>query len=406
MAGLMRALPLLLCLVLFAGCRKPTPPDPAQQAEGYYLRGTAAFLAGDLAKALEDYARVRELSPEDPRIDVAEGEVMLVSGRLKEALERFERGAKLNPERGATWGRIAFIREQLGEHDAARKALDRALAIHPDDYESLETLGRLELAKGKIDEAVAAYVRAADVIPAPAGAELMLEAAGVLSGAQRADEALKLLTDGISRGHLSGDLARTMGDLQVEAGALRDALESYQLAAKLLPHDPVPWELVGEIWAALGRPTDAAAAYRESLRVKNRTEVHLALVKLALDQGQREEAERAFEGAQAALTGTPDELLAIAETLERLGRKEAAAAVRKQLEATEDAEGAVAPAHSAASADPGSTGTKKIEAPPGSPTPESASTGTKKKAEAGEGGAAPAAPKPTATDRAASAPSP
>src|SRR5690606_29309903 len=221
-----------LCLLLLAGCRKPTPPDPTQQAEGYYLRGTAAFLAGDFSRALEAYTKVRELNPDDRRIDAAEGEVMLVSGRLKEALERFERAAKLDPERGATWGRIAFIREQLGEHDAAREALDRALELHPEDYESLETLARLELAKGRLDEAVAAYVRAADAIPAPAGAGLMLEAAGVLSGAQRSGEALTLLTEGISRGHLSGEVARTLGDLQVEAGALRDALESYQLAAK------------------------------------------------------------------------------------------------------------------------------------------------------------------------------
>src|SRR5690606_8229175 len=258
------------------------------------------------------------------------------------------------------------------EHDAAREALDRALELHPEDYESLETLARLELAKGRLDEAVAAYVRAADAIPAPAGAGLMLEAAGVLSGAQRSGEALTLLTEGISRGHLSGEVARTLGDLQVEAGALRDALESYQLAAKLLPGDPVPWELVGEIWAALGRPTDAAAAYRESLRVQNRAEVHLALVKLALDHGQRDDAERAFEGAQAALTGTREELLAVADTLERLGRKEDAAAVRKQLEET-DATGGPRPSSPetpAASASPGVQG----GAPQGgvAPTPDAA----------------------------------
>lgn len=357
----MRALPLLLCLVLLAGCRKPTPPDPEQQADGYYLRGTAAFLAGDFSKALEAYGKVRELRPQDPRIDAAEGEVMLLSGRLKEALERFERASKIDPERGATWGRIAFIREQFGELEAAREALDKALALHPDDYESLETLARLELAKGEIDAAVAAYTRAADVIPAPAGAELMLEAANVLTGAQRPEDALKLLTEGISRGHLSGGVARAIGDLQVEAGELRPASESYQLAAKLLPGDPVPWELVGEIWAALGRPTDAAAAYRESLRVQDRVEVHLALVKLALDHGQRDEAERAFEGAQAALTGAREELLAVAETLERLGRKADAEAVRKQLEASDEQEAAAvsdaaaAPGGAASPTDPSKT---------------------------------------------------
>lgn len=393
----MRALLLLpLCLLLLAGCRKPTPPDPAQQAEGYYLRGTAAFLAGDLAKALEAYERVRELNPSDPRIDAAEAEVMLVSGRMPEALERFERAAKLDPERGATWGRIAFIREQLGEHDAAREALDKALALHPDDFQSLETLARLELAKGELDAAVTAYTRAADAIPAPAGAELMLEAAGVLTGVQRTEEALTLLTEGVSRGHLSGAVARTIGDLQVELGQLREALESYQLAAKLLPRDPVPWELVGEIWAALGRPTDAAAAYRESLRVQNRTEVHLALVKLALDHGQREEAERAFEGAQAALTGARGELLAIAETLERLGRKDAAAAVRKQLEEADASEVAAVT---------GSESPAAPEAPPeaqqaGGTRPASGSDGPSVKPAGGPGSA------PGSSTSEATAPSP
>src|SRR5690606_32994593 len=134
-----------------------------------------------------------------------------------------------------------------------RKALNRAIELHADDYQALETLGRLEARTGNVDAAVAAYVRAGIAIP-QGGAELMLQAADTLTRSERRDDAVKVLSDAVTRNVVSGPLLRILGDLQVESGALREAIRSYQVAAKLSPRDPVPWELVGEIWAHLDRP--------------------------------------------------------------------------------------------------------------------------------------------------------
>lgn len=325
-----RILLLSACLLATACRRQEQQPSAKDQAEGYYMRGTAAYLSGDTKGALEAFEQVRALSPDDARLPTAEGEVLLSAGRLKDAKVRFEEALKQDPSRGATWARLGLIHETLREDDEAKKALDRAIALNADDFQALETLGRLEGRRGNVDAAVDAYVRAAIAVPS-GGAELMLMASDVLHKAERQGDALKVLTDAVQRNVVSGPLLRILGDLQVQSGAMRDAIKSYEVAAKMSPRDPVPWELVGEIWASLDRPADARAAFRESLRVQKRAVVHVAVLRLELAQGDREAAELAMDAAQDALDGTVEDLLAIAEGLELLGRNAEALKVRRRI---------------------------------------------------------------------------
>ena len=325
-----RILLLTACLLATAACRHPEPPSQQNQADGYYMRGTAAYLAGDTQGALEAFERVRALAPDDRRLPTAEGEVLLSAGRLKDAKVRFEEALKMDPSRGPTWARLGLIHETLREDEEAKKALDRAIELYADDFQALETLGRLEARRGNVDAAVDAYVRAALAIPT-GGAELMLMASDILHSAGRRDEALAVLSDAVVRNVVSGPLLRILGDLQVQSGQLREAIKSYEVAAKLSPRDPIPWELVGEIWARLDRPAEARAAFRESLRVRKRAVVHVAVVRLEMAQGDREAAEAALEAAKESLDGSVEDVLAIAEGLELLGRTEEALRVRRRL---------------------------------------------------------------------------
>ena len=58
------------------------------------------------------------------------------------------------------------------------------------------------------------------------------------------------------------------------------ALLVYTDAARAAPGDPALWDLVGELYLKLAKPADAEAAFRESLRVKDRAVVHVALARL------------------------------------------------------------------------------------------------------------------------------
>ena len=225
----------ILCLLSLVACRQPQAPDPKALAEGHYMQGTAKYLQGHFDAALESFAQVRALSPDDPRLPAAEGEAYLAAGRFAEALARFEEAARLEPKRGITWGRMGYVLEQLGRRDEAREALEKALRLHPGDYQAMESLARLEQRAGRLDAAVELYLRAAKAGPEGSRADLTLLASGLLTTAERHGDAELLLGEAVGRGVVSGALTRELGDLQVRSGALREALKSTSRGAAQPP---------------------------------------------------------------------------------------------------------------------------------------------------------------------------
>jgi tetratricopeptide (TPR) repeat protein len=59
-------------------------------------------------------------------------------GRLEEALQSFEQLAEENPEEPATWFNLGLCRATLGQNSAALEALDRYVALVPDDESAVK----------------------------------------------------------------------------------------------------------------------------------------------------------------------------------------------------------------------------------------------------------------------------
>lgn len=111
----------LLCALLatgLAGCSSPTPP-PAPQTRA------------EAAPARDLVAEVRA---------AASGEDALEVDPLRD------------PD-AEDWRRTAERLERSGNYDAAAEALDKALAVAPDDPELLQFSAELALAQGELDEA-------------------------------------------------------------------------------------------------------------------------------------------------------------------------------------------------------------------------------------------------------------
>jgi len=312
----------LLCVALFAAC--PSKPSPAQEAEGRYLEGTTEYLHGNFDKALAAFAEVRRLSPEDPRLPVAVGEVYLVQGKLPEALKEFQAAVARDPKKATAWSRIAYLQAQLGDAAAARTAAERALALNPKDFNALETRAELSAKAGDVDAAVRDYAAAGRLAPDPSRAPLYLEAATLLERRDRRLEALAVLDDAVHAGAKSGELFTKLGELRVREGDLGGAAQAYREAAALLPKDPIPWELVGRIEAQLGHAEAAAEAFGKSLAVKDRAAVHVARARLALDRKDADAARQELDQALAAYgeDTSAAETEELAELLETLKRKQ------------------------------------------------------------------------------------
>ena len=157
-----------------------------------------------------------------------------------------------------------------GDPAAAADAYRRALALVPAHAPSLAGEARLAVAAGRLDEAVARYQRAADILPLPeyviALAETQL-AAGDARGAARNRQ---LAQAEIALFEASGvavdlDLALFEADHGDARAALRHAKAAYQATPTIRAADALGWAL-----HRLGRDREARDHAREALRLGSR----------------------------------------------------------------------------------------------------------------------------------------
>jgi tetratricopeptide (TPR) repeat protein len=172
-----------------------------------------------------------------------------------------------------------------------------------------------------VEDAVHDFTLAAEAAPDALKAGLYQRSVDVLSEKGRHEELLPLLQKITSGGVRAPELLSALGDEQVRAGQLAEAVATYREAAGKSPKDPTLWELVAELHRRLHQPDEAVAAYRESLKVKNRSTVHVALARMAMERLDRAEADKELSLALDSASGEEGELKELAELLMDLDRK-------------------------------------------------------------------------------------
>ncbi len=329
----------LIALLALTGCDDETPRvKPKDHAEGLYVKGTAEYLQGHFEAALASFEAMKQLAPDDPRLPAARGEVYLSMGRLTEAATEFEAALKLDPKRSTNWSRLGFIQAQLGQVAEAQSSLRKALALFPQDFNALESLGDLYLKKGDHDAAVRHFSLASNAAPSPEQkSALVIRALDVLTEQRRHAEVLTVAQKAVDDGIHTAEVLSALGDGLVHAGNLPEAANAYRDAASRAPRDPTLWELVGEIQTKLDKPGDAISAYKESLRVKDRAIVHVALARLYLGLKDNAAAKEELEAALGSASGQDmRELRELADLLVTMERKPDALRILAGLSAEED----------------------------------------------------------------------
>lgn len=337
MSSRLRVLPLLALLAAAACDDGPPTINPKDHAEGLYLKGTSEYLQGQFETALASFEAMKQIAPNDPRLPAARGEVYLSMGRINEALPEFEAAIKLDPKRSTNWSRLGFIQAQLGKTEEAQSSLRKAIALYPNDFNALESLGELHLKKGEKDEAVRHFSLAAGAASGEAKSMLLMRAVDVLNQQGKNDEVIALTDRAVGQGVRTPEVLSALGDALVRAGRLTEALEAYKDAASLSRTDPTLWELVGEIHMRMDKPGDAIAAYKESLKIKNRAVVHVALARIHLAMLDRPGAMDELNAALESVSGRDTrELRELADLLADLDRKPDALKILTSLSAEQE----------------------------------------------------------------------
>ena len=283
------------------------------------LLGAANLSLHRFDEALQVGERAREMRPSDAWNYGVIGDAHLELGDYDAAFESFDEMTRMRPS-AAAYARVAYARELSGDMDGALSAMQMALAAAPpQDFEgqawTATQLGELHLKMGRPADAEREFKRAVFLYPRYPLAMVGLGKVRLAAGDR--DAALAAFTDQLSRTPTL-DLAARIGDLHAAAGRSAEAEHAYELAEQLAGPAPAQTEAnLALFLAERHRKVDVAVQIAEavSLRRHDITTDH-ALAMAYFRAGRLRDAAAAM--ARARRTGSVDErLLAHARELEQ-----------------------------------------------------------------------------------------
>jgi tetratricopeptide (TPR) repeat protein len=231
------------------------PPAEDEPTPVASERGMALAASGDLASARETLGAAIERAPEAPELQHALATVLYQAGGAEEGDAAVDRALALDPDDLRPLRRRLEFRAATGRLDGARADAERYLALRPQDAGVHYVAGVVNEGLGRSDDAIAAYRRAAE-----------LDATAV---APRNNLAVLL-------GH---------------SGKLEEALEAAQQAYRLEPGSPYVLDTLGWLYLKSERVERAISLLEEATALEPPlpdAQLHLALA--YRDAGRTEEA--------------------------------------------------------------------------------------------------------------------
>jgi pentatricopeptide repeat protein len=232
---------------------------------------TVALIRARLAEnkgeeALEMAKKLVEDFPENSGAQLVLGNTYFALQRYPEAEEVLR---KTLEETGNSAAALQLVRV-LGAQsrvDDARETLDNALEAAPNDANLLWAKASILERSNDIDGAIAIYERlyqndSNSLVIANNLASLLATYREDDESLRRAETVARRL-----RGTEVPPFQDTYGWIQYREGNFEEALRYLEPAAEGLPNDPIVQFHLGKVYAAMGRPEDAAEAFRRSVEI-------------------------------------------------------------------------------------------------------------------------------------------
>lgn len=130
--------------------------DPTY-AKGWLNLALTLEEAGEIDAALTAVRRAGTLTPNDPDIRHAVGNIELAAGHPEIAVENFLMALQANPHHGRVLLNLAVALKEAGTAEAGTTALETLIALEPDNADAHFNLGLNLLSEGRWDDGFAAY---------------------------------------------------------------------------------------------------------------------------------------------------------------------------------------------------------------------------------------------------------
>jgi tetratricopeptide (TPR) repeat protein len=217
---------------------------------------------------------------------------------------------------------LAVVLCLADQHDKRLQAialLQHALAIEPNDPQTLDILGDALTAESDLDAAIDIYCRAIRL--APHNAKLHSKLGVALNGSARHDAAIAAYREAII---LDPQVAQTYFNLGValtDAGRREDAIEVYQQAIARRPNDAAAYVNIGGLYRESGQIERAIEAFRAAVRADRRHVIaRFQLAACLHDAGEHGPARDIMREVIAEQHDLPEAHLVLGNILLALGR--------------------------------------------------------------------------------------
>jgi tetratricopeptide (TPR) repeat protein len=261
-----------------------------------------------LLAAASSYLLTRNAAPKDPFTLYREGQAYLRrydrKGNLDRAIESFQRILAVDDRHAAAHAALAkaYSMKLLGESkdpiwlDRARPMARRAVDLDNQLAVAWISLGLVDYASGRLDDAERDFVRAQRLEPLNADAEYGLgrvyEAQGKIPAAESAHcKAIEIRPDRMYWDEL--------GSLYFRTGRTREAIRAFQKSVELAPDSFYGYRNLGAAYYAQGDLPQAAAQFQRALEIQPDSTLYGNLGGLYFAQGFYQQAVEAFEKALA-----------------------------------------------------------------------------------------------------------
>lgn len=248
---------------------QPDLPE-AHMAMGRYLwQGGVHAGSYELARALREFEIAQRSLPNNADLVSSIGRIERHLGKATESAAHLEKAAALDPGNPERWHRFYYSQQLLRNYPAAAQALDRAIALSPNNWEFAFHRAQLDvLWKGDIT--------ALRALRTPVGSapeqRYTLERVRVKMLLRQFDEGEQILVadprseiDGVPKAFFLARLCWRKGDRAQAALVIQQVLPALEQNAQKKPQDPDERLRLGEAYAYLGRNDDAIQKTKEAI---------------------------------------------------------------------------------------------------------------------------------------------
>ena len=296
----------------------------ATVAAGLALVVGIACLARTQAQTWHDseslWLQALKCAPESSHTHAHYAAALGEGGKYAEALTEFDKALAIRPNDPETLLKRGTSLAGLGRLDEAIADYHAALALRPDDAIAYLNLGASLAARGENDEAVAMYRKVLAIQPASAKAYVNLGAALFRQG--KPDEAVTALQEAVRLEPWSAEAHTSLGAALAVQGKLEGAIAEYKEGLREEPdHFPALINL-GIALAQSGLPAEALAPLEKAVRLEpGHAEAHHTLGAILASLGRLDEAVAEFTEALRLNPAHPQAGILLAACRNKLGEE-------------------------------------------------------------------------------------